>query len=269
MEEKQSVISTLCALLLSNGKKDGTPLRELKYDYCFHAGKSEIPSFGHKSVVDFLISSGQFILSVQTSGLVIVRVKLKSMSLLEKNLGTEQKRCSSPVPTVINVIDGVVCENEKTELTSAEEKLTSNVTLRSRSLLNMEANSKFAKQYSNHMKKPSYEFTFDELNECSTLTTQPITALSSSQKEGAQEQSKVEVHGKIASRRKEQMTTAVPQVINCFDFFFILQTLHHHLLSLSICSVKLFPFYDVIHQIRQQCWPFASRKKKQMHRNFK
>lgn len=90
MEEKKRLISILRALLVSNGKKE-IPFRELKQDYCRNEGDREIPTFGHKSVIDFLISTGEFIINTNPNGLVMIREKPKLQSLHIKNFVTEQK----------------------------------------------------------------------------------------------------------------------------------------------------------------------------------
>lgn len=80
MGEKQKVISTLRVLLACSGTKNATPLHELTYDYCVLECTNEIPCFEHKSVTDFLVSSDEFAVNVETTGLVTVSGKPKSLS---------------------------------------------------------------------------------------------------------------------------------------------------------------------------------------------
>lgn len=88
-DEKRKVINVLRALLIL---KEGGPvtLRELKQDFCTAEGKKEIPKFEYKNVIDFLDSSGKFILNV-FNGEVIVLEKPKSKSLHINRHNANQK----------------------------------------------------------------------------------------------------------------------------------------------------------------------------------
>lgn len=74
----------LRALLVSSGNKSGMPLRELKQNYFSREGKQEIPLCGRKSIINFLISSGKFILKFENNGQAMVREKPKIRSLQTK-----------------------------------------------------------------------------------------------------------------------------------------------------------------------------------------
>lgn len=89
MEDKSTVISVLRALLLSNTKKGQIPLHELVQDYCTVEGKKSVPIFGHKSVSEFMLDSGEFKINV-VDGIVMVREKTKLESSHVKKLVTEQ-----------------------------------------------------------------------------------------------------------------------------------------------------------------------------------
>lgn len=146
MDEKQRVISVLRALLL-NCKNDGMPLRVLKQDYSFHEGKQEIPLFEHKSVVDFLISSGEFILNIDHNGLVTVRGKPKLLH--QKGLVTESKSfiTDSSCFNVLDSTNDVVIEKIKMEPPSCnatvmtEQKSSTDLKSRSATVSNIDSSS--------------------------------------------------------------------------------------------------------------------------------
>lgn len=171
MVDKNQVISVLRALLVSNGK-NGIPLRELKQDYYFHGGNQEIPTFGHKSVFDFLTSSGEFILNADSNGLVMVREKPKIESLHIKKLVTEQKCSAKPKSrsTSMKVVNNMVREKEKVNRPHNKSFMPpqkSSATYTSRSTATM--NSNYTTRSPEHMSKPSTVFTFNELNENKSL----------------------------------------------------------------------------------------------------
>ncbi|KAG4069838.1 hypothetical protein HA402_009545 [Bradysia odoriphaga] len=116
MDEKQRVISTLRALLVCNSRKDATPLDELKYDYCALECTKEIPCFEHKDVTDFLMSSGEFNVNVDTTGIVTVRGKRKSLASHLQKLAADQKVCSS-----VNAVKELICQDKKQERSSGDE----------------------------------------------------------------------------------------------------------------------------------------------------
>ncbi|XP_037027398.1 uncharacterized protein LOC119068085 [Bradysia coprophila] len=118
MDEKQRVISTLRALLVF--KKDATPLRELKHDYCELEFTNEIPCFEHKSVIDFLISSGEFTVNVEPTGLVTVREKPKLLSSHLKK-ASQQKTRSTPGSAVVQAVKNFICKNQKQEVPAVKE----------------------------------------------------------------------------------------------------------------------------------------------------
>ncbi|KAG4079015.1 hypothetical protein HA402_001670 [Bradysia odoriphaga] len=118
MDEKQRVISTLRALLVF--RKDATPLRELKHDYCELESTNEIPCFGHKSVIDFLVSSGEFTVNVEPTGLVTVREKPKLLSSHLKK-ASEQKPRSTPGSGVVKAVKNFICKNQKQEHPAVKE----------------------------------------------------------------------------------------------------------------------------------------------------
>lgn len=156
MVEKNQVISVLRALLVSNGKNE-IPLRELKQDYYFHGGNQEIPTFGHKSVFDFLASSGEFILNADSNGLVMVREKPKMESLHIKKLVTEQKCSAKP-------------KSPHNKSFMAPQK--SSATFTSRSTATMNSND--TTRSPEHTSKPSTVFTFNELNENKSLKSSSV-----------------------------------------------------------------------------------------------
>lgn len=108
MGEKQKVISTLRVLLACSGKKDATPLHELTYDYCVLECTNEIPCFEHKSVTDFLMFSGEFAVNVETTGLVTVSGKPKSLSSHIKKMAH-------------SVVVEAICESQNNEPLSVNE----------------------------------------------------------------------------------------------------------------------------------------------------
>lgn len=116
MDEKQRVISKLRVLLACSGRKDATPLHELKFDYCELECTNDIPCFEHKSVADFLMSSGEFSVNIEITGSVTVRGKPKSLS-------SYPKERSSPGLTAVK--SGLICNNQNQEqLTINEMEMT-------------------------------------------------------------------------------------------------------------------------------------------------
>lgn len=166
MDEKQKVISTLRALLVF--RKDPTPLRELKYDYCKLESTNEIPYFEHKSLVDFLISSGEFSVNVEPTGLVTVREKPKSISSHLKK-ATEQKTRSVPGSAVVKAVKNFICKHQKEVSPPAiqEVEMTEwNASAKNASGLeakmDIDVDSKVTLPA--HASKPSTVFTFSQLN---------------------------------------------------------------------------------------------------------
>lgn len=166
MDEKQRAISVLRALLLSNCKKDGMPLRELKQDYSFHEGTQQIPFFEHKSVIDFLISSGEFVINIDKNGLVTVREKPKLLH--NKSLVTEPKSfvtdssCSNLTSTNDVVIEKIQLEPSScNETVITKQKSSADLESCSTAKLNLKMNSKKSPE---HLSKPSTVFTFEQLN---------------------------------------------------------------------------------------------------------
>lgn len=115
MAEKQRVISILCGLIGSNGRKDATPLRELQYEYCELESTREIPCFEHKGIIDFLVSSGEFTVNVESNGLVTVRVKPKSSSSELLCVSAEQKTRPLTGSAVLKTVKRLMWMNQKQE----------------------------------------------------------------------------------------------------------------------------------------------------------
>lgn len=163
MDEKQKVISTMRALL--SFRNEPTPLRELKYEYCRRESTNEIPCFEYKSLVDFLISSGEFVVNVDPTGLVTVREKPKSMSSQLKKATDHKMRGSS----VVNAVKNFICKHKgeespakkEIEMTQwdASEKKPSRVAAK----INFEVDPNL--RLPAHASKPSTVFTFSQLNQ--------------------------------------------------------------------------------------------------------
>ncbi|XP_037051434.1 putative helicase mov-10-B.1 [Bradysia coprophila] len=181
MDEKQRVISALRVLLVRSSRKDAIALHELKHDYCVLECTKEIPCFEHKDVTDFLISSGAFNVKVDTTGLVTVRGKPKSLGSHLQKLAADQKLCSS-----VNAVKALICQDKKQEHSSVDEM---EMTQRNDSAkttpclaaeMNIEVNPRV--KLPDDTSEPSTVFTFSELSE-------QLNGFVNTQNESDQEQS--------------------------------------------------------------------------------